>query len=126
MIVTNTTRLKTLKNIFQFEWTFEKYCILIKKRKNQDRVILGAFNQKELYFYLLIYSVSITSKSILNDCNKYNKVENIEKYISIWVNIWKVLHPNQKTEKSGSCNFGCVQSKRAIFLSFNIQCFHNF
>ena len=126
MIVTNTTRLKTLKNIFQFEWTFEKYCILIKKKKNQNRVIMSVFNQNELYIYLLIYSVSITSKSILNDCNKYNKVENIEKYISIWVNIWKVLHPNQKTEKSGSYNFWGVQSKLAIFLPLNIPSLHNF
>ena len=83
MIVTKTRRLKSLKNMFQFDYTFQKYCILIKKHTNEDCVLLGVFNQNELYFNLLIYSVSITSKSILNDCNKYNKVENIEKYISI-------------------------------------------
>ena len=75
MIVTKTKRLIRLKNVFHFERTFEKYCILIKKRKNEDRVILGVFNQNELYFYLLIYSVYITSKSILNDCYKYKKVK---------------------------------------------------
>ena len=82
MIVTNTTKLKSLKNIFHFERTFEKYCILIKKRKNQDRAILGVFNHNELYFYILIYRVYITSNRILNDCYKYNKVKKIEKYIS--------------------------------------------
>ena len=82
MIVTNTKRLKSLKNIFHFERTFEKYCIIIKKRKYQDRAILGVFNQNELYFNLLIYRVYITSKRIQNDCNKYNKVKKIEKYIS--------------------------------------------
>ena len=45
MIVTTAKRLKSLKNIFRFERTFEKYCILIKKRKNQDRVILGVSNK---------------------------------------------------------------------------------
>ena len=83
MIVTNTTKLKSLKNIFHFERTFEKYCILIKKRKNQDRAILGVFNHNELYFYILIYRVYITSNRILNDCYKYNKVKKIENYISL-------------------------------------------
>ena len=82
MIVTNTKRFKSLKNIFHFERTFEKHCILIKKRKNQDRAILGVFNQNDLYLYLLIYSVYITSKCILNDFNKYNKVGKMEKYLS--------------------------------------------
>ena len=45
MIVTNTTKLKRLEHIFHFERTFEKYCILFKKRKNQDRVILGVFKK---------------------------------------------------------------------------------
>ena len=82
MIVTKTTRLKSLKNIFRFERTFEKYCILIKKRKNQDRAILGVFNHNELYFYLLIYRFYITSKRIKNDCYKYNKVKKIRAYIT--------------------------------------------
>ena len=81
MMVTNTKRLKSLKNIFHFERTFEQYCILIKKRKNQDRAILGVFNHNELYFYLLIYRVYITSKRIKNDCYKYNKVKKIRAYI---------------------------------------------
>ena len=50
MIVTNTKRLKSLKNIFHFERTFEQYCILIKKRKNQDRAFLGVFNHKRAIF----------------------------------------------------------------------------
>ena len=83
MIVTNTKRLNRLKNIFHFERTFEKYCILIQKTENEDRVILGVFNQNELYFYLLIYRVYITSKRILNDCYKKNKVKKFEKYISL-------------------------------------------
>ena len=82
MIVTKTTRLIRLKNIFHFERTFEKYCILIKIRQNDDRAILGVFNHNELYFYLLIYRLYITSKRILNDCYKYNKVKKMEKYIS--------------------------------------------
>ena len=82
MIVTKTKRFIRLKNIFHFERTFEKYCILIKIFKNEDRVFFGVFNQNELYFYLLIYHVYITSKRIQNDCNKYNKVKKIEKYIS--------------------------------------------
>ena len=82
MIVTNTKRLKSLKNIFYFERTFKINCILIKKRKNQDRAILGVYNHNELYFYLLIYHVYIISKRILNDSYKYNKVKKMEKYIS--------------------------------------------
>ena len=50
--------------------------------KNEDHLNLGVFNQNDLYLYLLIYSVYITFKSILNDCNKYNKVGKIEKYLS--------------------------------------------
>ena len=82
MIVTNTTKLKRLEHIFHFEKTFEKYCILIKKRKNQDRAILGLFNHNELYFHFLIYRVYITSNRILNDCYKNNKFIKFEKYIS--------------------------------------------
>ena len=82
MMVTNTKRLKSLKNIFHFERTFEQYCILIKKRKNQDRAFLGVFNHNKLYFYLLIYRVYITSKRIKNDCYKYNKVKKIRAYIT--------------------------------------------
>ena len=52
MIVTNTKRLKSLKNIFHFESTFAKYSILIIRMKNEDHLILGVFNQNELYFYL--------------------------------------------------------------------------
>ena len=50
--------------------------------ENEDHIIFGVFNQNDLYLYLLICSVYISSKSILNDCNKYNKVEKIEKYLS--------------------------------------------
>ena len=82
MIVTKTKRLIRLKNIFHFERTFEKYCILIKKFKNEDRVFFGVFNQNELYFYLLIYHVYIICKRILNDAYKYNKVKKLEKYFS--------------------------------------------
>ena len=82
MIVTNTKKLKRLEHIFHFERTFEKYCILFKKRKYQDRAILGVFNQSELNFNLVIYRVYIISKRIQNDSNKYNKVKKIEKYIS--------------------------------------------
>ena len=83
MIVTVTKRLNRLKNIFHIKCTFKKYCILIKKRRNQDRVILGVFNQNELYFYLLIYHIYITSNRILNDCYKNNKVIKFENYISL-------------------------------------------
>ena len=72
MIVTNKTRLKRLENIFHSERTFEKYCAPIKERISEDRVILGVFNESELCIYLLISSVYITSKSVLNDFNKYN------------------------------------------------------
>ena len=82
MLVTNTKRLKSLKNVFHFERTFEKYCILIKKRKNQDLAIFGVFNHNELYFYLLRYRFYITSKRIKNDCYKYNKVKKIRAYIT--------------------------------------------
>ena len=82
MIVTITKRLNRLKNIFHIKCTFKKYCILIKKRRNQDRVILGVFNQNELYFYLLIYHIYIICKRILNDAYKYNQVKKLEKYIS--------------------------------------------
>ena len=82
MMLTNTTKLKSLKNIFHFDRTFEKYCILNNKRQNEDRVILGVFNQKELYFYLQIYRLYINSKCILNDCYKNNKVTKLEIYIS--------------------------------------------
>ena len=126
MIVTNTTRSKWLKNIFHLEWTFEKDCILFKKRINEDCVILEVFNQNELYFYLLIERFYIISKRILNDCYKYKKVKKLEEYISFWVNIWKVLHPDHPNEKWGSFDFGGVQSKRALFLPLNIPSLHNF
>ena len=50
MIVTKTKRLISLKNIFHFERTFEKYCILIKKFKNQDRAFFrGVQSQRAIF-----------------------------------------------------------------------------
>ena len=68
--------------MFQFDKTLEKYCILIKKLTNEDGVLLGVSNQNELYFYLHIERLYITSKRTLNNCYNYKKVKKIEKYIS--------------------------------------------
>ena len=54
----------------------------MKKRINEDCVILGVFNQNELYFYHFIYRLYKISKRLLNDCYKYKKVKKLEKYIS--------------------------------------------
>ena len=50
--------------------------------KEEDHAILEVFNQNDLYFYLLIKRDETTCNLLLYDCYKYNKVENIEKYIS--------------------------------------------